>query len=295
MILKEKDTREFDIKELERLLALPLTAKQRSNVEKELNCLRLGEKGEKDSCYNIDFHYRHATNWIVIHDLRLEHMGQSAQIDHLLINRVLEFNVLETKNFSHGVKITENGEFMKWTGKQYEGIPSPIEQNKRHIELLEKVIKARDIIPKRTILSLSPSFKGYVLVDPEARVDRPATKKFDTSSVVKADAFVSHIEKEFDEIGIGITAFGKLVNLVSNEEVVGIGKKLVKLHKKPGKMAYAAKFGINEKEVVKGGQTCQTCGVAVTDKAVSYCKANKELFGGNILCFNCQRPFKDQK
>jgi hypothetical protein len=46
---------------------------------------------------------------VVIHDLRIEHRGRVAQIDHLLINRVLDIFVLESKNYYYGVKISEEG------------------------------------------------------------------------------------------------------------------------------------------------------------------------------------------
>ena len=45
----------------------------------------------------------------VIHDLRIECEGRVAQIDHLLIGRFLDIWVCETKNFSEGIAINEQG------------------------------------------------------------------------------------------------------------------------------------------------------------------------------------------
>jgi hypothetical protein len=56
--------------------------------------------------------YKDSKNWVIIHDLRIEYGGLVAQIDHLLINRFLDFYVLETKHYSQGVKVTERGEFL---------------------------------------------------------------------------------------------------------------------------------------------------------------------------------------
>ncbi len=61
------------------------------------------------AAYEIDFHHKASRNWAVIHDLRLEYRGRVAQIDHLLINRWLEFWVCESKHFSEGVAINEQG------------------------------------------------------------------------------------------------------------------------------------------------------------------------------------------
>jgi hypothetical protein len=99
-------------------------------------------KGEAESAYLINFYYEASPNWAVIHDLRLERNGRTAQIDHLLINRWLECYVLESKHFHAGIKITEEGEFMRWNDYKhtYEGMPSPLLQNERHITVLRDVV-----------------------------------------------------------------------------------------------------------------------------------------------------------
>ena len=134
MIIKEKDTIEPNLAELERLASLPNIAKSvRSQIEKEQKILKAGHHGEKQSAYFINFYYSESKNWAIIHDLRVEYSGFVAQIDHLLINRFLDIYVLETKHYSRGIKITERGEFLTSFNKHYSAIESPIEQNKRHI------------------------------------------------------------------------------------------------------------------------------------------------------------------
>src|SRR3546814_12153126 len=78
----------------------------------------------RDSAYLSDFCYASSPHWAVIHDLRLEQGGRTAQIDHLLINRWMDVYVLETKHCHAGIKITEDGEFLRWNNyqKTYEGI-----------------------------------------------------------------------------------------------------------------------------------------------------------------------------
>ncbi len=70
--------------------------------------------------------------WAVIHDLRLDIEGQVAQIDHLVISRMLEVFVCESKSYSGGVKVNEFGEWITFRDRRPVGIPSPIEQNRRH-------------------------------------------------------------------------------------------------------------------------------------------------------------------
>ena len=95
MILKEKDPIGTNLEQLENIAKLPNLPKEKlSKIKKEIKLLKSGNKGEKDSAYFIDFYYKDAQNWVVIHDLRVEYDGFVAQIDHLLINRFLDFILL---------------------------------------------------------------------------------------------------------------------------------------------------------------------------------------------------------
>lgn len=149
MIIKEKEHKISEIKELTDLLKLNLTDRQRFLVERELRWIRAGEEGENEAAYFINFHFGSLKNWTVIHDLRLECEGRVAQMDHLLIDRFCRFFVLETKNFYYGVKITPYGEFLIWNNNSYHPIESPIEQNRRHISVLEKALQQNDIRPRK--------------------------------------------------------------------------------------------------------------------------------------------------
>lgn len=298
MILKSKDSKVSDIQELNRLLTLNISNKQKFLVDRELKCLMSGNSGENSSAYYLDFKFQQSKNWVLIYDLRIEHRGQVAQIDHLLINRFLEMYVLESKNYFYGIKITDDGEFLAYNGKGYQGIESPIEQNKRHIDLLQKAVEDRKLAPTRIGIPIPISFRNYVLVAPNARVDRPTKQHFDTSMVIKADAFTSHLEKEMDKDSIGsVVAMAKLIGTDTLEE---FAKKIMWLHK-PGKFNYAAKFGIDEnairviQEVPQQttarpvARTCELCGGEVDEKVANFCRMNKEKLDGKVLCRTCQQ------
>ena len=105
MLLKEKDPSDQAIQELEAIARQPSLPKDTlTKVEKELKTLKAGNRGEWDSAYHINFYYREKPNWAVIHDLRIEYGGNVAQIDHLMINRLLDFYVLESKSYAYGLK-----------------------------------------------------------------------------------------------------------------------------------------------------------------------------------------------
>lgn len=178
----------------------------------------------------------------MIHDLRIEIDGQVAQIDHLLIGRFLQCFVLETKHFRDGLRITEEGEFLRFNGytKRYEGMPSPIAQNERHMTVLQKAFdKIRK--PSRLGVSLSPKFKSYILISPNSRIIRP--KRFDTSMIVKADLISDTITKHMNSFGV-FNVMSSLSKLVSLETVTDIGQQLIAMHQ-PIHMNYPAKFGLS--------------------------------------------------
>lgn len=234
MICKNADSKAEAIATLESLLARA-TPDKKALIDRELRMMRAGVKGEQEAAYLIDFQLKESKNTAVIHDLRVQlGDGRVAQIDHLLIHRTLRFYILETKHFSHGVKITDEGEFLRWNDwkKTYEGIPSPIEQNERHAAVL------------RTLLSKlglgEPKIESMILIAPQARIDR--SKRFDSARVVKADQFLTAMQKNLDNTNI-FGLLGGLAKASFSESIGDIAKKLIRLHR-PITIDYAAKFGM---------------------------------------------------
>lgn len=243
MIIKRMDSKQEEIAELTALLKRWLTDDQRLLIERELKAIRGGVWGEKDSAYYIDFYFRNSKNWAVIHDLRLEHNDQVAQVDHLLMNRLFDIYVLESKNFSYKLKITPEGEFQAHYGKEYFGIPSPIEQNKRHIYLLDLFLEQHDILPKRMGITIKPIFKSLILLSPKSIISRLPKKKFDTSSVIKADTLRTRIDQEVDK-GNPLADFATLGKLSSSSTLMQTARTLARFHK-PKKTDFRAKFGLS--------------------------------------------------
>ena len=317
MIIKQKDDSQEVLHRLDELKQFPLSAKQRFLVDREIKMFAAGVRGEKNSAYLLNFEWGNSENWGIIHDLRIEHQGRIAQIDHLLINRYLEIYVLETKNFSYGVKINDHGEFNVWSGKGYTGIESPIEQNNRHIKVLEKAVKDRSLAPTRLGLTIPTTFHPFVLMSPASRIDRPAAKKYNTQNVIKSDQFRATIDKSFDEASVGLV-FGRVAKIVGKDTLKKFTQSIADLHC-PIAVDYRAKFGITaqpdptpdvttvqETQVkyqrpaattVQGStkaepspDSCNKCGVDVESKVVYYCRFNRNKLGGHkILCQKCQR------
>jgi ribosomal protein L37AE/L43A len=292
------DSKQEEIGELEIFLKSKLTPPQRYLIKRKLKAMRSGIYGEKDAAYYIDFYFGNSKNWAVIHDLRLEHKGQVAQIDHLLINRFLDMYVLESKNYSSKLKISPEGEFQVYNGKEYIGIPSPIEQNKRHIHLLDLFLKSNNILPKRMRISIRPRFKNIILVSPKPIITRPPEEKFDTSSVIKADTLRTKIDRDLGK-GNPLADLATISKICSSSTLKETAKKLAAFHK-PLKVDFSSKFGLpdenfsnrrdervsKEKELKK--YFCSDCNKAISERVAKFCSQNRARFGGKTYCVECQ-------
>jgi len=299
MTIKKKYSKEPEIKELTSLLSLPLPENKRFLIERELQFIKSGDKGENDSAYFIDFELASSSRWAVIHDLRLECRNRVAQIDHLLINRFFDVYVLESKNFSYGVKITDTGEFLVNYNNKYVAIESPIEQNKRHITVLESAFEQYDIMPKRLGITMTPNFRSYIMVSPKSRVIRPSKNSFDTSMVIKADTLFTSIDKYVDNMA-ALSVFATASKITSFETVKEAAQRLATLHK-PIKIDYRKHFGIEDRLMDKQIAApateaqepkkffCCKCKTTISEKVASFCWNNKSRFGGRAYCINCQK------
>jgi hypothetical protein len=298
MLIKKRDSKQIDIEELTKLLSESIPENKKFLIERELRFMKSGIQGETDATYFIDFHFASSNNWAVIHDLRLEHQGRIAQIDHLLINRFFNVHVLESKNFSYGVKINDAGDFLINYKNQYFSIESPIEQNKRHIIILEQIFKQYDVMPKRLGITLIPTFKSYILVSTKSRVIRPSKEKFDTSMVIKADTLRTQIDRDLDKMS-NVSVLTAACKIVSSETLKEVAQRLVAVHK-PAIINYRKRFGLEDvkpqQNVTAPTHTqaskyfyCYRCKKTITEKVAKFCWDNKQRFHGKAYCFDCQK------
>jgi Nuclease-related domain len=241
MLIKPADDKTPDLRALEVLSQRPdATAEQRKRIEQEIRNVQSGVRGEQEAAYEVEFHYGHSKNWMSIHDLRLECDGRVAQIDHLLINRFLEFYVCESKRFAEGVAINEQGEFTAFFNGRAYGIPSPLEQNRRHIAVLESVFKTGQVpLPKRLGLTIKPTMIGLVLVSKTARISRPKASIAGIDAVLKNDQLKARIDKNIEADNNVLGA----VKLIGSDTLEELARALANEHR-PIRIDWAAKFGL---------------------------------------------------
>ncbi len=321
MLIKKADNKTKDIETLQELLNRPdASADAKRKIEQEIRNIQSGAKGEADAAYEIDFHYGPSKNWAVIHDLRIEHKGRVAQIDHLLVNRFLDIWVCESKRFSEGIAINEQGECsMFWQGRP-QGIGSPHEQNAKHIAVVKAACDDGTVeLPKRLGFSIKPSLTGLVVASKNARISRPKTKGWWNDGIVKADSVKARIEKSFDSDNNILLA----AKIVGSDTLEGFATRLAALHV-PATFDWHAKFGLPKEAPVqtkpveaplaqpktkpvmaehpvqqepssdsadsrKSKLFCTSCGTSVQYNVAKFCWFNKGRFGGKVFCFDCQK------
>lgn len=327
MIVKQADDKQPQLDILRDLLTHPDgDAGTKKRIEQEIRNIQAGVRGEAEAAYEMQVHYGASKNWVIINDLRIEHDGLVAQIDHLLINRLMDVWVCESKHFTEGIAINDHGEFSAFFGSKPYGVPSPIEQNNKHILILQRFFNSGAVkLPSRLGFTIKPSLRSMVLVSKKARISRPKNKIDGLDCIVKNDQMCQLIDKVMD--GSNPLIVAKLIGLDTLE---GIARNIVS-HHKPIQFNWAAKFGLStnrqgaakialvedmstmepaqlnqetatappatenkkngEPQITKKKLICSGCEIPITYTIAKFCWFNKKRFNGEIYCMECQKKF----
>lgn len=322
MLLKSADEKSKRVTLLEQLQQSQLLdAFQRKWLREELMRLKLGMQGERESAYYLDQYFKDSANNVVMHDLRFVVDGDVAQIDHLIINRVAGIFLLETKNYACNLVINAHGEFTAEYDNARFGIASPIEQSHRHERMLIKLLERLEITGRT---QKQPEFNHVVLLHPKATIERPSSKTFDTTNVIKADQFPSWHQKFADGFGVG-GLFKAALNMRSTDTIKEWGEKLMRQHRpedflalpdfmrphEPAKVAAPSqtkplqnieKSAVSPQPVADAqtlpttaGQStehhppakkliCAQCGIKISFPEGKFCWNNEKRFGGLQYC-----------
>jgi hypothetical protein len=309
MQIKAADDHRTDILVLQGLLERSsVNPATRGRIEAEIRQIKAGEKGERDAAYEIEFYFGRSTNLATIHDLRIEVDGFVAQIDHLLINRLGEIWVCESKHFAEGVSVDEHSEWFRWWKGRPEGIPSPIEQNHRHVFLLQRLFDDGSVaFPRRLgLIPMKPYLRSLVLVSNNARIGRPKRAVKGLDEVIKVEQLKTRVLDTFDA-----SSPLRLGRIIGKEGLEAFARRLAAMHR-PASFDWPKQFGLatggptavaSAPAVATGsapspdsqkrgfGHKCASCGVPVSFAVVRFCWNNKARFNDGIYCMTCQHVF----
>jgi hypothetical protein len=305
MLIKAADDKTKRLRVLEDLQNSPkLDAKQKDWLAKELRNTKQGISGEKSAAHYLDNYLAASKNFMVVHDLRISVEGEVAQIDHLLIGRAW-FILIETKTFGGDIAVNERGEFsVKYPGERVYDIPSPLEQSRRHENVLQKLLERLEIRPRT---GGRHRMEHVVLVDPARAIRRPSDRRVDTSYLVKADQFPDWHKKWADKDPKLVEVFSTLADLRGHETIKEWTEKLVRQHRPASLLDLPDFMQPREQKVVapapvlsndwgrsapagtapvaeKRKLNCATCGSKISFAEGKFCWNQEQRFGGYQYC-----------
>lgn len=291
---------------LEALASRPdVDARTRGRIQSELRTMQAGIKGEKDAAYQIELYFGRSENWVTLHDFRIEVGEFVAQIDHLLMNRLGEIWVCESKTLAEGVSVNDRGEWVRYSRGRPEGMASPIEQNRQHIFLLDRAF-SDGLLPKPRrfgLVSMKPELRSLVLMSNDSRISRPRRRMPELDQVMKVEKLKNFVSDAFDK-----SPLPKATRLMGSKGLLDFGKQLAARHQ-PAHWNWSARFGLADAVAEadqsppsiattraqgptrRSGHHCAECGADVSFAVVRFCWNNADRFGGKIYCYNDQQKF----
>ncbi len=244
MVFKKIDSKESEINTLKQLLEKSNNEKQKSLISKDFISLENGYRAEKENAYYLDFHFESRDKLVLLHDIRIEHNGRTAQFDHILIEP-LGITILESKSFTGELTINEDNSLNVKYGKYTKTFPNPIEQNNRHEKVLYEFIHNSLEVPKRFKLMGGIPIYSKVIIHPNTTV----TNKTLPEGFERSDAFATSRNKVIDKMNAAKILLST-VTFVTKDFAKEIATVLVNGHK-PIHYDYTSKYRISQKEIVK--------------------------------------------
>lgn len=188
-------------KQLQRLQQLYATAPDRvkPQMERDMKLLAYGIAGEDSVAFELNNSYLPI---IVLHDLRLEHEGLSAQIDYLIITTKFCL-IVECKNLFGNLEVNSRGEFIRELtfneARKKEGIYSLITQNVRHMEMIKQLRLGNKKNPLMRV-ALEKSFGDFhksviVLANPKTVINLKRAPKNVKDQIIRSDQLIEYIKR----------------------------------------------------------------------------------------------------
>jgi hypothetical protein len=301
MQIKAADEATRDVVALEALLTRPyFRGRLQSEVTDELRKVRAGLTGEREAAREIELNFGRSRNFMTIHDLRFEVDGFAAQIDHLILNRLGEIWVCETKHFVEGVAVNEYSEWFRyWRGNRI-GMASPIEQNRRHMLLLSRLFEdGRLDGPKRLgIAPMKPDLRSLVLVSNNASIGRPRKRVPGLEQVIKIERLEATVRGAIDA-----SSPKRFMRFIGADALEAFARRLAAVHQ-PIAFNWPSRFGLSSVEEASvprtavlpsperarrgSGHRCAACDTPVSFAVVKFCWNNAKRFENKVFCIKCQ-------
>ena len=133
-----------------------------------------GLKAEKEMAYYLAARFAEHRDLAIFNNLKIEHAGRAAQIDHLVLSRWSAY-FIETKSVGHKININADGQWARVYGRKFRNIESPIEQSRRHETILFDLVESRRADFMGKMLGMQKTFRKLIDVQHLVAVSVGAT------------------------------------------------------------------------------------------------------------------------
>lgn len=238
VFIKDFTKENQQLKDLTKLYEKLADGPKKEWVERDINYLKVGIKGEENVYYELKNTFMPI---ICLHDIRLDYGGYIAQFDFIVISNKF-ICVLETKKLSGNIVINQDGDFIRVIKNKYgkeikrEGIYSPISQNQRHLDIL------KDILLKEKLIKYLPLKSLVVLANPKTIIDKKYCPKSITNSIYKYDQVVNCLRKFQDDKTNEMNAFEKSMHKIAEFLIA---------NNKPLEIDYSSKYSLTNDDFIK--------------------------------------------
>jgi hypothetical protein len=172
------------------------------NIDKKVKTnkfIKAGDESEKQMAFYLKRAFQNEEKIIVLNDLRIIIDGEVAQIDHLVVH-AFGFIIIESKSVTSEVSINKYDEWCRIYNNQKKGMPSPIKQAERQIEILKELLDnhAHEIFKENFFNKLlKPKFSNYnfdifIAISDNGMIERENETQFD--NIVKAEQITGKIK-----------------------------------------------------------------------------------------------------
>lgn len=168
------------------------------------SCVRLaaGIKQEQDVAFYLRRAYRNSEKVMVLNDISIEHDGERAQIDHLIIY-TYGFIIVESKSIRGQVIVNEEGEWIRSYNNKWSGMPSPIKQAELQLALLRQFLIANTYDVIGTFLGIQQGlgarcYDVFCAISSDSIIDRSRAPQEVASRLVKSEFVTDVLDKTMD-------------------------------------------------------------------------------------------------
>jgi hypothetical protein len=252
VILKKMDDKQDQLSYLKERLNHTTNDYEKQKIQHEMNMIKNGSYAEKGNAYYLDFDFKDSDKFIVLHDIRIEHKGRTAQIDHIVISRS-GIHILESKSVKNGTLKINDDDSIEIQYSKYKKItlPSPIEQNRRHKKVIEDFIYDTVDLPFNLKTLGGINIETLVLIHPHTNVYNYKLPK----GYIKADQFRKYFNEDVDNSS-ALDLMKFVVKFLNHDIRMKIAHALIAAHKP---IDYNFKAKITSTKICDNNRTCPRC------------------------------------